>query len=165
MTRREWILCERTSRWAAAFRRALARENWPAVRIVELRNLRELTEQLEMRPNALILLEVNRANLAAALAFFADASSRHEPRVTAALLAGDLASPGSDLPNERRRRGDVIDALLEAGANTVTTSPRQLGDVLNLAQRHQKLLAGHDWAAANLPLETWAWSLLPWQDA
>lgn len=168
MTAYEWIICEQSSRWAAAFRVALQRDTLADARqslLIEVRSLGELAEYLGNRPTSLAAIEVRRANFCAILNWLAAETGKSAATRCIALL------DHSQLPNpwdaEARRLNsldDVGDALREAGAVDVVTSPRQLGQVLELGRRHaaalpQKLALDH----AKNSLVAKAWAALPWQ--
>lgn len=163
----DWILCERSPRWTAALRLARARQSSSSLtRICEVRNLRDLAATLDARPHSLVLIEIVPTNLAAVLAWLADASRRYSWARFAALLDGEFGQPLSiHLAQSRDDRQDAIDALAEAGAAEFALSPRHLRGILALARRHQTWLASHATPPDNLSIDAWAWSLLPWQDS
>jgi hypothetical protein len=77
MSRVEWIVCERSGRWAAAVRAALGRSAWSSSavpRVYEVRQLGELRERLAERPDGLALVEVQRENFGDVLTWLADAA-------------------------------------------------------------------------------------------
>ena len=124
----EWIVCERTSRWASALRMAVGLPSDLPHRLRELRHLAELDAELAERPTALAAIEVHRGN-------FAD------------LLAWLPASPRAALPTPARSRSARSFALgsrsaksatrcVEAGAQAIATSPRRLDAIVALAVRH-----------------------------
>jgi hypothetical protein len=157
MTKCEWIICERTGRWAAAFRMALRRD-FPSncqPRLRELRTLDELTSQLAQQP-AVAMVEVRRGNLAAVLTWVAEIRSTHVETCCLALL--------DNVSFDREDRGEVTSALRSAGAVEICDSPRQLQHVLAIARRHAQLLQRNvTGPAASESFSDWAWSLLPWQ--
>jgi hypothetical protein len=154
-----WILCERTTRWAAALYTALARAQSPASppHLSEARSLTELASRLADRTASLVLVEVSRANLGEVLSFLADSTSRHSEARFAALLTSDFSHHATD-------QEDATAALFEAGACEVANSPRRLQGILALGQRQVELTAARAAPAANLPLEAAALAQLPWQD-
>jgi hypothetical protein len=129
MSRAEWIVCERTSRWAAALRLELAQDD-PAPRLRELRHLSELDAEISARP-AIVAIEVHRGNFAAVLHWLSRTRVRQQLTRCAALLDRSLASDSES----------VIGPLLEAGAVAIAPSPRRLDDVLAL-ERFQSEIAG-----------------------
>ena len=163
----DWILCERTSRWAAAMRVAIERDGGAAthaVRVFEVRNHRDLEAELAKLPGALALVEVDRTNVAAVLAWLA----RAEPRFPQArFVAGLDWSRGADREAGGHGRAlDVAQALVEAGAVEVLGSPRECARLFDLAHRHAAARAAESAAAGDefSPRQR-AWASLPWQDA
>jgi hypothetical protein len=168
MTDCQWIICEQSSRWAAAFRIAFQRDSHAdgsQPRLIEVRGLAELTESLSTRPAALAVIEVRCANFGTVLNWLAAESKKSARTRCVALLDYTLlpnpleaGSPNSYSLN------DAADALREAGAVDIVSSPRRLGPVLELGRRHvaalpQKVAGKHaeNSFAAN------AWASLPWQ--
>lgn len=135
------IVCERKGVWAAAVRRHLP----PAVRLCETRSLADCRRELAAAPSCLVAVEVNPANLLAALELFAEMGRRY-PLARAVAIA--------------QRGGAPFEAALrEAGAIYFTTSPREADVLARLAVRH----------AARIPLArtTFAaqiWDSLPWPE-
>jgi hypothetical protein len=146
----EWIVCERTSRWAAALRLELSHRN-VRFRIRETRCLTELDSELAVRPNSLAAVEVHRGNLADALTWLSSVRARHCGTRCASLVDRSLAV---DLV-------EVCDVLAEAGVQAIATSPRRLDEVVALGQRHALKIAEID---NYLPLAAQAWASLPWQE-
>jgi hypothetical protein len=146
----EWIVCERTSRWAAALRLELSHRNLPS-RIRETRTLAELDSELAARPNCLAAVEVHRGNFADALAWLSSVRSRYCATLCASLVDRSLVE---DLD-------EVCDVLSEAGVQAIATSPRRLDEVLALGQRHERKLGEID---NDLPLTAQVWASLPWQE-
>jgi hypothetical protein len=159
MKGRHWIICERTCRFASALRVAVDRTKVdPPPRLIEVRSLSELAERLTARPGSLVLVEVAAANLADVLTFIADRTARDPDALFAALLDRDSFSADA-------ARHDAIDALLEAGACEIASSPRNLLGILAVARRHAALNSKRLSQTLDLPIDAWAWSLLPWQSA
>jgi hypothetical protein len=153
-----WIVCERTRRWASALLVAVERANVdPPPRLIEVRTLNELPARLAAHPDSLVLVEVTATNLADVLPFIAERTARDPDAIFAAMLDRDSFSDAA--------RRDAIAALFEAGACECASSPRHLVDVLALARKHAALAASHLPQAADMPIDAWAWSLLPWQSA
>jgi hypothetical protein len=145
----EWIVCERTSRWASAMRMALAAGGVP-YRLRELRHLSELDADLVARPTALAAIEIHRDNFAELLAWLPTVRERRRHARCIALLDGSLAD---DLD-------EVRDALVEAGAQAVATSPRRLAAVIVFGARHAETA---EIVGENAPLVAQVWASLPWQ--
>ena len=149
MSRLEWIVCERTSRWASALRMALS-SGETSHQLRELRHLAELDAALTARPTALAAIEVHRGNFAQWLAWLPVARERHVQARCVALVDRSLAD---DLE-------EVGDALVEAGAQAIATSPRRLDAVVALGARHAETVARID---VNASLAAQVWASLPWQ--
>jgi hypothetical protein len=136
MNSSDWILCERTQRWAAAVRLAL-RQNMRQLgppRIHETRTLADMRAKLSAHASSLVLIEVN------------------------------APLDGQSHALEQCRR-DAIGALAEAGASAFAASPRQLRSLFTLAERHASLVTARAVPPDNLAIDAWAWSLLPWQES
>lgn len=149
MSRIDWIVCERTPRWAVALRMALVAEEAPA-RLIELRKLSELDTAIDGRQHAIVAIEVHVGNFAAILNWLHAAKARHTTASFAALADGSLGGAADS----------TIAALFEAGAQAVATSPRRLEAVLALGRRHGQL-SGNFSRGSTLLDEVWA--SLPWQ--
>jgi DNA-binding response OmpR family regulator len=139
------ILLERTSRWAAAFRREMrkAEKRRQPIPIQEVRSPAQCQRELEAAPHSVVALEILPQNLVS-MAKAVGAWSRHFP--SARFLA--LTARGME-PHEL--------LLREAGAMHVTFSPRSLSPLLRLVRRHL--------ARAPQPertLEEAIWAGLPW---
>lgn len=147
-----WIICEDSTRWSAALRMALSRDGRFAAappQLREVRRLAEAAEVLKTHPTSLLCLEVLEANLAAVLGFLPAALSRH-PRARAVALGATSA--------------EILPVLLEAGFSELSTSPRQMRQLLEIGRRHDAQAA--QWRAAReaeLPYTNWVWESLPWQ--
>lgn len=151
MSRVEWIVCERTGRWASALRLALAATR-PRDRLRETRHFAELDAEIATRPTALAAIEVRRDNFAQALDWLAMAGQRHIGVHCVALVENSLSD----------QLADVGEALAEAGARAIVTSPRRLGAILALAARHAEV-AAETQPVDDRPLEARVWASLPWQ--
>ena len=163
MRRGDWIICERTSRWASALRVALERQDdaeLRAARICEVRNHRDLEAQLVSRPDALVTIEVDRANLAAVLAWLATAGERF-PRARFVVGLDWSLCEGRKAAGDERAH-DVAGALVEAGAALVLRSPREHGRLVELGRRH--MAANSPAAGDELSPRQRVWASLPWQD-
>jgi hypothetical protein len=131
--------------------------------LYEVRSLGELAERVARKPRSFGFIEVNRANFSSALRWLSDARQRFAEARFAALLEIELVEPA--LANRRHDRQDVANALLEAGAVTVTDSPRRLHQILLLAERHGVLAAlAVTPSRSGQTLVEWAQTLLPWQE-
>ena len=91
MSRVEWVVCERTSRWASALRMSFAASDVP-YRLREVRYLAELEAELVDRPTCLAAIEFDRTNFAAALALLPVIRQRFPGVRSVALLDRSLAS-------------------------------------------------------------------------
>ena len=163
----EWIVCERSGRWAAALRIAIARENPPVTASIhEVRSLPELTSRLDVQLHSLALIEVERDQVESVLLWLAAASRRFaNARFAAALgytlTAGELAPPSST-----DDRQTIDDALMEAGAAEIVHSSRRLHALLVLGRRHASFSAAlsQSLQQGKPSVATAAWASLPWQD-
>jgi hypothetical protein len=168
MSEIDLLVCERTGRWAAALRVAVARQagiSSREPRIYETRSLEELAERLETRPLSLALLEVHLSTLGKLLSCLAD-HSRRFPRVRFVALLDDALgiAASREIKQPSGSSQDVVAALLEAGAVDFAHSPRRLQHVFALAERHAAIAA--DANRQPNPAQSiadWAWSQLPWQ--
>ena len=77
MSRVEWIVCERSGRWAAAVRAARSADRLGRLRtfraFMKCGNWSELRERLAERPDGLALVEAQRENFGDTLAWLAEA--------------------------------------------------------------------------------------------
>ena len=149
MSRVELIVCERTSRWAAALRMALAAAGEPC-QLRETRRLPELDTELSERPVSIAAIEVHRDNLANVLDWLPKARQRLARTRYVALADRSLAADWDA----------VADALTEAGVDALSSSPRRLEAVLDLARLQAKMPVIVD---ESEPLTTRVWASLPWQ--
>jgi hypothetical protein len=155
--RLNWIICERTNRWAAALRFELAARGDALTKtsIHDVRSLEELSARLAGLEDRLALVEVTSANFEAALNWLAAANRSEIGLVTVALL--DRSLPGDE----------VASALREAGVMEIADSPRRLHHIIELGRRaatHAQF-ASNSRPSSDQTLDEWAMSLLPWQDA
>jgi hypothetical protein len=153
MSRIEWVVCERTSRWAAALRMALAADEL-SCRLRELRHFIELDAELAARPTAVAAIEVHRGNFANVLCWLPRAREQFAEVRFVALLDRSL------VVDKTKESADVGDALLEAGAALVVASPRRLEPILELGRRHA---AAPPKTSENVRLVEQVWASLPWQ--
>jgi hypothetical protein len=121
------ILCEKTSRWAAAFRAAPAGGDLP---LVECRGLSQCRDALRQSPASAVALEVSAANAAAMLDWLVQVRREH-PRVAAIVLLD--ATIAASEPMWR-----------EAGAVGVLNSTRQVPSACRLLCRHLALAPAQD---------------------
>lgn len=155
----EWIVCESTSRWAAALRVALEhdsrfRDN--TIRLYETRQLAELTQRLSERPGSFAAVEVRENNVSDVLMWLTWSASQLGRMRCVAFVERSLVSC----------QADVVDALREAGALEITCSPRQLRTVVDLLWRHAALSTeAANSLVAQLPWRVQVWQSLPWQAA
>jgi hypothetical protein len=147
----EWIVCERTTRWASALRMQLVEGGIPH-RIRELRHLSELDAELAERPTAVAAIEVHRGNFAELLSWLPNDAERH-PRARAVVLVDRTLSEHS---------AEVCDALVEAGAQAVATSPRRLEAIVACGARHAAIA---EKTGPNASLADRVQASLPWQAA
>src|SRR5688572_23269876 len=95
MNRVQWIVCERTSRWAAGLRTTAALHTTnekSAPRLIEVRSLSELAARLDEQPISLVLIEVHHGNIANVLAWLVDAQDRYPSARFIALLDYQLTT-------------------------------------------------------------------------
>ncbi len=149
MNRGEWIVCERTSRWAAALRWALT-DGDAAPRLRELRQLAELDTEIAARPGATVAIEVHRGNFAPVLAWLSRPCIHQQGARLAALVDRSLADDSES----------VVGALLEAGAVAIALSPRRLEEVLAM-ERYPAQTTGI--TGSRDPLVDRLWASLPSQ--
>jgi hypothetical protein len=169
MSNRPWIVCERTGRWAAALRTAIAREASAGdrFRLQEVRSLVELTTQIGEKQPSLVLIEVTGASLEPVLSWLAAEATTHRALRAAALLSEDFVQ-SARWGREPDRRGcqEVIDSLFEAGVLEIASSPRHLRHILLMGRQCAAADASR---AAQFSLDEsfadWASTQLPWQEA
>jgi hypothetical protein len=157
----EWIICERTGRWAAALRAALRRhptQRFGNPRLHEVRSLDELSPFVDARPDAIAMLEVRRTDLAAAFGWLSTTNFNFPTTPCIALVDNE----GFD----DELRDDLSAALWAAGAVEICHSPRQMHRVFAIGRRHaDSRLRKSTNSEANQSISDWAWALLPWQAA
>jgi hypothetical protein len=129
-SRIQWIVCERTSRWAAALRVGLARRSSERripllnAQIYEVRSLSDLEAAMNEHAHSLGLVEVRNDNLGSVLELIAKGWRRGARLIV--LLDADAKATLS------------VDALTEAGALAVVESPRHIDTALRLADRFSR---------------------------
>jgi hypothetical protein len=167
MSERDWIICERTGRWAAAIRVWAARREATAgrePRIYETRSLEELAGQLAARSASFVFMEVHSSNLSDVLSWLAE-KSRQFPRAHFAALLDRTAARPENL-RWSPHTNEVPDALLEAGAAEIVDSPRRLQQVFAVAEKHAAIVRSSlSTSAHEQSIADWAWSQIPWQRA
>jgi hypothetical protein len=149
MNRTDWIVCARSSRWAAALRMELESQQLP-FRLREVRFLSALDDELAEYAHAVVAVEADRGNFADLLRWLSAARDRHPSTRIVALLDRSLAD-------------DVVavcDVLVEAGAEAIAASPRRLAGILALGVQHATLAGNRGQSAS---LEASVWAALPWQ--
>ena len=137
------ILCEKSSRWAIALRRALGAD---APLLIETRSLAECGRELAARPASLIVVECTVENLEHAALAIADLAGRY-PQCRVAGASAPALRPAEPL-------------LREAGAISVVHSPRQARTLSRLAMRHlarapQPVLSVREAILERLPWSRW----------
>lgn len=137
------IVCEKTSRWAVALRRALGQRGDV---LLETRSLPECLRQLEATPASLVAVESTAANLEAVLAAF-PAWSRRFAGCRLIALADPAMKPAHLL-------------LREAGASAVLFTTRKAPQAARFACRHLSLVPPED-----LSLRETILGRLPWPRA
>jgi hypothetical protein len=174
MSNLRWIVCERTSHWAAALRTALIRASGsqpPSVLIAEVRNIVQLGGELRRCRCDLALVEVTSKNFETVLAWLAAFAHRGSQLRVVALLDRDLGDVTcGDSQLRKTRRTEIADALREAGAAAVIHSARDLQAARDLglrtfAQASADASLSDCRPTADQSLQDWARRILPWQDA
>ena len=140
MPRSSLILCERTGRWAVAFRRALGGR---CTAVKESRSLAACAAHLVEQPASVVAVEVTAANLERVLAAVPAWQRRHPQCRFVALLAEELAA--------------AEELLREAGAVDVLHRAREVPQAAKLVVRHLDAAPADD-----VPLEQAIVSRLPW---
>src|SRR5262245_50740245 len=134
-----FILCEKTARWAAAFRAALGKSQ---PQIIETRSLPSCEEALVVSRASFIAIELSVTNPEATLDFVRHVSSHYPNAALVALLAVETSA--------------AAPLLREAGAIDVAASVLEAPRLARLAQRHHQLaplepLAPRQFLAERLP--------------
>ena len=141
MTACNFILCEKTARWAAAFRTSLGKSQ---PQIIETRSLPGCEEALAASPASFIAIEVTTSNLEDTLDFVRRISS-HFPN---AALAG-LLSPES---------AAAAPLLREAGSIDIAISVLDVPRITCLARRHHDQAPAEALAPRQFLAERMPWS-------
>jgi hypothetical protein len=137
------ILCEKTSRWAVALRRALGPQ---ADVLVETRSLADCGRELAAAPASIVTVECTLENLEKVLTAISEWSRRFRAARFVALREPAL-EPAAPL-------------LQEAGCVSVLPSPRQSRGLARMALRQLARAPQPD-----LPLEDSFVAALPWPTA
>lgn len=136
-----WIVCERTGRWAAALRRELEAH---AGEFSEIRLPEELSAAIESaRQATVVVVELRRDALGPSLDALVLAERRGARVLPVAVADATLAG--------------VEGVAREAGAVHFVTSPRQFHELVELGRRHQRCVP-----APVQTLRERVWARLPW---
>ena len=143
----EVIVCERTSAWAVAWRRTWqtpsAGPPQPALRLIETRNADECREELAVRPDAFVVVELTPERCDAGLDLLLHMSQRCPLASTGVVADRPLAA--------------YAELARELGALDFVTSPRRLTRLCALAARHSAIRR-----PSGLTLREQIWADLPW---
>jgi hypothetical protein len=123
MSNRLFILCEKTSRWAAAVRPALRAAD---AQLIETRSIAGCQAALDQSPTSLVAIEVTLANLEAAVEYLKRLGPQYPRAAAIALMTAELL-PAAPL-------------VREAGAIDVATSVLDAPRLARLARRHFQLV-------------------------
>jgi hypothetical protein len=134
------ILCEKSGRWAVAFRRALAEQG---ELILQTRSLAEAVRQLTASPASIVAVEATAGNLEAVLAEVPQWLRRF-PHCRVVGLLGTEVQAAETL-------------LREAGAVAVLTATRDAPSATGVIRRHLESAP-----QSELPLEQAIERSLPW---
>lgn len=154
------IFCERSGRWAAAWRIAWRRrptrgETSAEIRLLETRSPSECLEAVAAAPAAFVVLELTAADCDRTLELLFEISSRHRQAATA------VAAERSMNAYQWLAR--------ELGAVHFLASPRELAPLADICERFAEQSAWRfaeqsAWRrpAAELDFERSVWASLPW---
>lgn len=141
------ILCEKTSRWAVAFRRAVRGPlGQQSASIVETRSLAQCGQQLSAAPASIVAVETTADNLEALVGVLPGWLRRFPHSRAIALLDESLAA------------AELL--LREAGAIAIFDSPSQAAAAVRLVRRHLARIPREA-----VPLEEAIAAGLPWPHA
>ena len=141
------ILCERTPRWAGAFRRELRKAPREVeFRIAEVRSFTQCERELAASPHSVAAIEMTSQNLHPALQALVEYRDRF-PHVRLIALADRELAPHELL-------------VREAGAIQIVFSPRSLASSVRLIRRHLARAPKKE-----TTLEEAVWNKLPWAGA
>ncbi|HUY32163.1 MAG TPA: hypothetical protein VMV69_05235 [Pirellulales bacterium] len=149
------VFCERTGRWAVAWRRAwtlalrggsgAGRGENRRLRVVETRGVSECRETLAAMPAAFVAIELAPASAGAALELLAEVTAKFRGSAAAVLAQAELA--------------EYEWLARELGAVHFVASPRQLPSLVGVVRRHAQRTP-----APELEMRQEIWSRLPWGD-
>ena len=138
------IICERSPRWLAAWRRALPPRRWSW--LSSALSLTQCEQQLRTQPGSVVAVSVAADNFATVLETLHRWQNEF-PQVRAlALCSADIAAQPT-----------ATALLCEAGALLTIDRPQQLPAAVRLVQRHFRR---HTAAQVSLPAAVW--QRLPW---
>ena len=144
MSQPRLIICERSPRWLAAWRRALPPQRWSW--LSSALSLAQCEALFREQPGSVAAVSVDAENFAAVLT----ALHRWQndwPQVRVLVLCSD----------ETAGQTTATAVLQEAGALLVIDRAQQLPAAARLVRRHFRRQA-----ASDLPLQTAIWQRLPW---
>lgn len=146
------ICCERSGKWAAAWRivsgrRARGAESRADIRLIETRSPIECIEAIRAAPSAFVLLELTASDCDRALELLLEISTRRRD-VAAAVVA------------ERSLKAYEWLAR-ELGAVHFVVSPRELPPLVGMVERFAERFAARQ-PPPELELEESVWASLPW---
>lgn len=144
MSQPRLIICERTPRWLAAWRRALpaTRWNWLSSAL----SLTQCENQLREHPGSVAAVSVDAENFATVLVALHRWQNELSQVRVLALCAEEIA-----------RQPTAVALLQEAGALLAIDRAQQLPAAARLVQRHFRRHV-----ALQLPLPVAVWQRLPW---
>jgi hypothetical protein len=143
------IFCERSGRWAAAWRQAWERYargaagEAPEIRTIETRSPEECLQHLREFPASFVVLELAAEDRDRTLELLLEITTRH--RGAAAAVAAGRTIQGYEWP------------LRELGAIHFIVSPRELPALCRMVERHAARSP-----QGELELEARIWASLPW---
>jgi DNA-binding NtrC family response regulator len=144
------VFCERSGRWAVAWRRLWARDfhggrGANSIRVVETRSVSECLETLAEMPAAFVAIELTAKSADKALELLVELITRFRDSAAAALAENELA--------------DYEWLAREIGAVHFVSSPRQLPSMVDVVRRHAERTPEPE-----LELRQEIWARLPWGD-
>ncbi|WP_254509799.1 hypothetical protein [Anatilimnocola floriformis] len=138
------IICERTPRWLAAWRRALPAASWNW--LTSALSLTQCEQLLREHPGSVAAVSVSAENFAVALATLHRWQNELPQVRTLALCSADIS-----------RQPTAVALLQEAGVLLAIDRTQQLPAAARLVRRHLRRQA-----AIQLPLPDAVWQRLPW---
>jgi len=144
------VFCERSGRWAVAWRRLWARtlpgrSGANSIRVVETRSVSECLETLAELPAAFVAIELTAKSADKALELLFELMTRFRDSAAAVLAENELA--------------EYEWLAREMGAVHFVASPRHLPSLVEMVRRHAERTPAPD-----LGLRQEIWSRLPWGD-